>query len=102
MIIETEPFLNTYFLNCVHTLNKTTLLGAFSSSVMDGSSFAAVLYGGDAAATDAADGGGGSIDCDGGLGGSNISFSCIIRPPRFDVFSTCNAIDIPCSCLPKP
>lgn len=73
------------------------MLGAFIISVMDGSSFDADV---DAIAVGA--GGGGNIDGAGGLGGCNISFSCIILPPRFDVFSTCKAIDIPCSCLPNP
>lgn len=37
-----------------------------------------------------------------GGGGGIISFSWIIRPPLLDVFSTCKAIEIPCSFFPKP
>lgn len=35
-------------------------------------------------------------------GGGIISFSLMMRPPRLLVFSTCSAMDIPCSCFPKP
>lgn len=37
-----------------------------------------------------------------GGGGISTSFSWIMRPPRLEVFSTCKAIDIPCSFFPKP
>ncbi|KAI9577069.1 hypothetical protein GQX74_011149 [Glossina fuscipes] len=80
------------------TLSKTTLLGSFIISVMLGSvlvdSVVAMFACGvaDPAETETAAGG----------GGKNTSRSCIMRPPRLEVFSTCNAMDIPCSCLPSP
>ena len=36
------------------------------------------------------------------IGGGMRSFSCTIRPPRRDVFSTDKAWDMPCSFRPKP
>lgn len=62
-------------------------------SVMLGSGFGVDSH------PDAADGGG--LGTDGGGGISN-SFSWMILPPRLEVFSTCSAIDMPCSCLPRP
>ena len=35
-------------------------------------------------------------------GGGIISFSLMMRPPRLLVFSTCSAMEIPCSCFPRP
>lgn len=35
-------------------------------------------------------------------GGPINSFSWMIRPPLFEVFSTCRATDMPCSFFPKP
>ncbi len=36
------------------------------------------------------------------IGGGIRSFSWMIRPPRFEVFSTARACDIPCSVRPNP
>lgn len=44
-------------------------------------------------------GGGGAIA---NMGGGIRSFSWTMRPPRFDVFSTERAVDIPCPSLPRP
>uniref|UniRef100_A0A1A9UWU6 Uncharacterized protein n=1 Tax=Glossina austeni TaxID=7395 RepID=A0A1A9UWU6_GLOAU len=83
-----------YTLTCL-TLSKTTLLGSFIISVILGSvlvnSVVAMFACG---VEDPATAAGG--------GGKNTSRSCIMRPPRLEVFSTCNAMDIPCSCLPSP
>lgn len=44
-------------------------------------------------------GGGGTAE---NVGGGIISFSLIIRPPLLLVFSTCNAVEMPCCWRPKP
>ena len=36
------------------------------------------------------------------MGGGIRSFSWTMRPPRFEVFSTDSAVDIPCPVLPRP
>lgn len=82
------------------TFNKTTFEGVFINSVIDeGSDFVSFWPDevGDVGGTGEGGLGGKSIN-----GGGIISFSCIILPPRLLVFSTCNAIEIPCSFLPKP
>lgn len=79
------------------TLNRTTLLGDFIISVIVCSSFCCDCCDiGGAGCKNVA--GGGLSETD----GIDNSFSWIIRPPRFDVFSTCKATDIPCSFLPRP
>lgn len=79
------------------TLRRTTLLGDFIISVILGSGLSPPDEDAEGGLCSAAEGTGGVK-----VGGPINSFSWIILPPLLEVFSTCNATDMPCSFFPRP